>query len=123
MKHNGFADLIADRPHRVERCHRLLKDHGDLVAAHAAHLCIGQLEKITTIESDTARDNTPWRIRHQPQNRQRRHAFAAARFTDNGQLFAGLERKRNIVHRFDHTLPDEEIGFEPLYFQYGLRRC
>ena len=41
-----FGDLLADRHHRVERRHRLLEDHRDLVAAHVAHLLLGELEQI-----------------------------------------------------------------------------
>jgi hypothetical protein len=34
-----FGDLLADREHRIERCHRLLEDHRDLCAANGAHRC------------------------------------------------------------------------------------
>jgi len=38
MAGDRFGDLLADREDRIERGHRLLEDHGDLVAAHLAHL-------------------------------------------------------------------------------------
>ena len=37
---SDFADLAADGQHRVERGHRVLEDHGDLVAADMAHLVL-----------------------------------------------------------------------------------
>ena len=40
MQGQGLGDLPADRQHRVERGHRLLKDHRDLVAADLAHLAL-----------------------------------------------------------------------------------
>ncbi len=35
MQAQHLADLLLDRVQRIERGHRLLEDHGDLVAAHA----------------------------------------------------------------------------------------
>src|SRR5262249_61711563 len=32
-----LRNLVADRQHRVERGHRLLEDHGDVLAAHTVH--------------------------------------------------------------------------------------
>ena len=37
-----LGNLIADGQYRVERSHRILKDHGDPMAAHVAHLLFGQ---------------------------------------------------------------------------------
>ena len=34
---DGFRDLVLHREDRVERSHRVLQDHGDLLAAVAAH--------------------------------------------------------------------------------------
>ena len=41
--------------HRIERGHRLLEDHGDLPAADAAHLLLGQLQQLlAAVEADRA---------------------------------------------------------------------
>ena len=37
MQTQCFGDLFADGINRIERCHRILEDHGDIVAAHLAH--------------------------------------------------------------------------------------
>ena len=42
---HGFGDLVADGQDRIERGHRLLEDHRDLVAADAAHLLVAQRER------------------------------------------------------------------------------
>ena len=39
---DGLGDLLADRVHRVQRRHRLLEDHRDLVAADALHLAVAE---------------------------------------------------------------------------------
>src|SRR5690606_41456270 len=45
-----FGDLAADAQHRVEAGHRLLEDHGDVVAAHPLHLPLGQGQQVGAIE-------------------------------------------------------------------------
>ena len=74
-----FADLIADGENRIERGHRLLEDHRDLVAADFAHLFIAELEKILATVEDFAADDFSRRRRDQPHDRKRSHALAAAR--------------------------------------------
>ena len=79
---HGFLELHADRKHRIERSHRLLEDHADLVAANVAHLATGGLQQIFSLKDDGPFDNFPWRIRDQPQYAERRDAFAGARLPD-----------------------------------------
>ena len=74
-----LGDLLADGHHRIERRHRLLEDHRDLVAAHAAHLFFADLQEVAAAELDRARDDAARRIGDEPHQRQRRHALAAAR--------------------------------------------
>ena len=52
---SALGDLAADRQHRVERGHRLLEDHRDLVAAHLAHLRLGEREQVAAVEQIRAR--------------------------------------------------------------------
>ena len=42
MDLQDFADLPLDRVERVERGHRLLEHHGDVVAAHPPHVVLGR---------------------------------------------------------------------------------
>ena len=51
MQRERLGDLPADREHRVERRHRLLEDHRDVVAADVAHLALGQRRA----------DRVPWK--------------------------------------------------------------
>ena len=44
MHPQGLADLTADRQHRIEARHRLLKDHRNVVAADGTHLAFGELQ-------------------------------------------------------------------------------
>jgi hypothetical protein len=49
-----LSDLAADREDRVQRGHRVLEDHRDLVAANVAHLLDGHREEITPVQSHGA---------------------------------------------------------------------
>ena len=49
-----FADLLLDRMQRIERGHRLLEDHGDVVAAHATEFLFACREKVPAAEEDLA---------------------------------------------------------------------
>jgi hypothetical protein len=54
VQHQRLADLIADAEHRVQRGHRLLEDHADLVAADGAHLAVRHLQQVLALEADLA---------------------------------------------------------------------
>ena len=61
MQPQRLGDLVADRQHRIERGHRLLKDHRDLVAANVPHLGFFELHQILSLEGDdTADDLSGW---------------------------------------------------------------
>ena len=45
-------DLFADRQDRVQRGHRLLKDHADIPAANAAPLPLGKRQQIAALEQN-----------------------------------------------------------------------
>ncbi len=105
--------------HRVERGHRLLKDHRDPRAADLAHFVFGQL-------GEDRRLRLPLRVHHdlpagdsagrgdQPDDRHRGHAFAAAAFADQAERFAARNAQRDIIDRADHALVGVEIGLQVL---------
>ena len=89
MDADGFGDLEADGLDRIERGHRLLEDHGDLVAAHRPHGGFAELEQIAPFEQDFATDDAGELRWQQPQQRQGGDAFAAAGLADHAQGLAG----------------------------------
>ena len=102
MQQDGLSDLIPDREHWVEARHRLLEDHADATAANLAELRLGQLREIDAAplpgEQDFARLDHAGR-RHQPENRHRRHALAAAALADEAERFPAFDRQRHAIHR------------------------
>src|SRR5436305_1517562 len=74
MEDYRLHDLCADREDRVERRHRLLKDHADVAAADRLHLALRELHQVLAEKSDAARFNVGVR-RKQPHDRERRNAL------------------------------------------------
>ena len=99
---NGLDDLVADPHHRVQAGRRLLKDHADAPAAHRTHARFGQREHVGAFERDLAvRDVAV--LGQQPHQRKRSHALAAARFADEREGLAALDREREAVDRLDEA--------------------
>src|SRR5215207_10121417 len=112
MQDQRLGNLLADGHHRIERRHRLLEDHRDLVAAHAPHLLFADLEEIAPAQLDRTRDDAARRIGDEPHQRQRRHALAAARFAHDCQGLARSDVEVDAVDRLDDALPRIEPGAE-----------
>ena len=91
--------LQADGQRRIERGHRLLEDHRDLVAAHRADAGIVELQQIDTVEQDFAALDPARRVRDQPQHRQRGDAFAGSGLAHNRERLAGIEMERHAIDR------------------------
>ena len=54
MQVDRLGDLQADRQRRIERGHRLLEDHGDLVAADGADAGVVELQEVLAVEEHLA---------------------------------------------------------------------
>ena len=108
---SAIASLIwlSDREQRIERRHRLLEDHRDVVAANALHLRFAQTEQVRALEADRAADDAPGRAGDEAQDRQRRDALAAARLADDAQRFAAANSIGNAVDG-----PHDPVGGEEM---------
>ncbi len=105
MRANRFGNLRAHAHDGIERRHRLLKNHGDVASAHGDPFALGKREQIHARSGGAISSREPCFAAHararrqQTHQRQREHRFPAARFADKSERFAGLKRKRNVVHR------------------------
>ncbi len=105
VQHDRLDDLLADGEDRVERGHRLLEDHRDLLAADAcASRAAPSVEQIASLEHDAAADDPARRLASRPQDRQRGDALAAARFADDAERLARA-RPRRRRRRTARTTP------------------
>ena len=98
----ALGDLLADRLDRVERRHRLLEHHADVVAAQRAHLVFGGAENVDAVEADAA--GSARRIRQQAHHGQRRHRLAGAGFADQAHHLARPDREIDAAE--DRRLAD-----------------
>jgi hypothetical protein len=122
VQRHRLGDLLAARVERVERGHRLLEDHRDVVAADALHLGLAELEQVAALEADLPADDAARRVGDQAQDRQRRHALATARFAHHPQRLAAFQGVGHPVDGTDHAHRGEEMCLEVLHLQDGLCR-
>jgi hypothetical protein len=104
---NGFFDLCANTHDGIQRGHRLLKDHGDLLTADSAPIVffvqICQIlwrgftarKQRLTVNTRTGRE--------QAHQRERKHGLAAAGFTDKTKRFSGSNAQGDVIHRAHPT--------------------
>jgi hypothetical protein len=52
MQRQAFADLLANRQHRIERACRILKDHGDPPAANPVEFAWRGAEDVNAFQPD-----------------------------------------------------------------------
>jgi len=102
MPANHLGNLIAHGVHRVQACHWLLKDHGDLSTADRLHLFgIGLIcQKVLPLEKNLSPKNSAWRGLYQLHDRHLCDGLAAARFAhySNNLLFTNIIA--DIIDRF-----------------------
>ena len=107
----GFGELVADPVERIERGHRLLEDHGDLVAADLLHLRFAFLQQILAIEENPRFRRMEGIGGEQPHQREGRLRFAAAGFANHRQRLPLLDMEADAVDSpRDAVLADAEMG-------------
>ncbi len=99
MPDQRLGDLVADREHRVQRCHRLLEHARDVAAAQALQLGQACGEQVAALEADAARALGV--VGQQVEDRHRGDALARARLADqrDGRVLGHVES--NTAHRID----------------------
>ena len=105
-----FDQLVADRVKRIERGHRLLKDHRDLAAANAVELGLVQLQQVLAAIIDVA---DGFAVGREKAHR-RHHGLALARtgFADDSDGFAGVDMQIYALHRVDGAVQRIEPNVE-----------
>jgi hypothetical protein len=114
-----LADLRAHAVDRVERAHGLLEDHGDVVAAQAAHLPLRELHEVAPLEQDLTRFELAGGLRHQAHDRQRRDALAAAALAHHAHGGAPRDDQRHVVHGAQRAFVGVEGGRQTADLEQG----
>src|SRR5437867_304980 len=106
-----LTDLTPDGHHGVEVRHRVLEDHGDLVAADAFALGLGETKQVASAVPDLAGNDAP-RRRDEAHDRQGADALAAPGFAHEPESLAPVEMEGHAVDRLHHALAGEELRCE-----------
>src|SRR5712675_1434686 len=134
MMIGGLGDLPVDAEQRVQRCHRILQDHGNLSAADAAHLARPLCCQLLPGKFYAAPDDARCR-REQTDDRQAGGGLAAARLADESDRLAFIERKAQPIDGFDDASPakrgvvglqvghPQQRGHRMTFQAYKLRSC
>ena len=101
MADEDLGYLIADRKARVERRHRLLKNHRQPVAAQIAHFVVRQAEQIAAVEQHRAVHLRV--LRQQAHQRERRDALAATGFADDPERGPERDVQVDLIDRVRHA--------------------
>src|ERR687883_676377 len=110
MKLRDLHQLFGDSHERVERSHRVLKDHGNALAANPSKLFDGERANVLAIEDDLAGNDLARRVWNQADDGKIRDRFSRTRLADNPQSLAPFENEADAVHSFDRPILGLEIG-------------
>ncbi len=113
MQPHCLGDLAPDRPGRVEGGHRVLEDHRDLVAAHAAHLPFREGDEVTAEEPHGAADDVT-DVRQQLHDREPGGRLAAARLADEAHALPLGDAERHPVNGLHVGRPEVKLRLEVL---------
>ena len=90
-----LLQLRADGAHRVQRRHRVLEDHRDVLAAQPLELAAGHAQHVDAVELDVAVDARA--VGQQSHERQRGDALARAGLADHAEHLAGSDVEADAV--------------------------
>ena len=102
-------DLVAHSIHRVEGGHGVLKDHGNLLAAHPAHPALSVGEDVLVLEKNLSVHH-PAGVLKQAHDGQAGDALAAAALSHDAQHLALVHIKADAAHRLYLAYVGEKGG-------------
>ena len=97
MDAQHLVDLAADRDHRVERRHRLLKNHRHPGGTQLTQPPVAGGQQFLADQLDAAAGRHQRTLLQQSHHGQRRHRFARSAFTDHAQRFAFVHLQGDAV--------------------------
>ena len=121
MDADRLGDLATDGHRRVERGHRVLEDHADVVAADLADLLLADRNEVAAVQSDLAAGDEP-APRQQAHDRHRGHRLAAAGLADDAHGLSGLDVEAEAVDGVDGAAAQANPGFEIVDLQQSRHR-
>ena len=121
MDADRLGDLATDRHRRVERGHRVLEDHADVVAADLADLLLADRHEVAAVQSDLAAGDEP-APRQQAHDRHRGHRLAAAGLADDAHGLSRLDVEAEAVDGVDGAAAQADPGLEIVDLEQSRHR-
>ena len=112
--------LAGDAHERVQRRHRILKDHRYFAAAQICQFIHVHFEDILVVEVNFATDDFTWGIRYQPHHGKRCNALAAATFTYHTQGLTRHDCERNIIDCLHNASTCKKVCLKVIYLKQML---
>jgi len=106
-----FADLRPDRVHGVQRRHRVLEDHGHLVAAHVLQLALVHLQHVAPLVEHLALEARVL-VAREAEKRHRRDALARARLAHDPEHLPALQLEVDTVDGLDDPVLGGELDLQ-----------
>ena len=97
MSFDRLSDLVTNGKHRIQRRHRILKDHRYFAAAQICQFIHVHFEDILVVEVNFATDDFTRGIRYQSHHGKRGNALATSTFAYHTQGLTRLDGERNII--------------------------
>ncbi len=116
-----LLDLPADRVDRRHGAHRILEDHGDLVAADMPQRCPREADELLALVADRARQDGV-RVVDQSHDGERGERLAGARLADHGQDLALGHDEGDVLDRLEDAGLGAERDAEIVDLEQRLRR-
>ena len=110
VQFDDLADLLFDGVQRIERGHRLLEDHRDPRAAHAAKRPLAHGQHVLAIEQDLSAGMPRGGIGQQAHERLGRHRLARTGFADQRERAPALQREGDAIDHRRFAESDGEIA-------------
>ena len=114
MGADGFGDLVAHRPRRIEAGGWVLEDHRHFVAADLPQRIVAKPDDLAAVEQNAAADRGAGG--QQAHHRVGQRALAASALADDSEDLAGLERERDRsdsrrrLNRIARAEADADVG-------------
>src|SRR5680860_289394 len=112
METYALRQLSPNLQDRIQRRHRILKDHGYIVAPETPDRRPRHGDDILPLEHNAAVHDLAWGVGHQPHEGQCAHTLSATTLPDDSQGLALIQRVADPIYRVDYALSSKEVSLE-----------
>ena len=106
----GLDQLIRNSQVWIQRSHRILKDHGDAIAADLPQFLGWTGQQVNPVENRAAALDAAGRLGNQTHHRITGDRLARSGLAYDSERLTLVDRERNAIDRLDHTVSGMKVG-------------